>query len=114
MIRLSPFPRRQRDSASIASVYGAIVAQGRSPGFYQSYGVPDTVGGRFEMLMLHGILVVRRFNGGAASLRQLGQEVFDKFCSDMDANLRELGVGDLAVPPHAPYRRGLLRAPIGL
>ena len=31
---------------------------------------------------------------------RLGQEVFDAFCDDMDANLREMGVGDLAVPKH--------------
>ena len=28
----------------------------------------------------------------------LGQELFDAFCRDLDANLREMGVGDLAVP----------------
>ena len=34
----------------------------------------------------------------AAQRRPLGQAVFDHFCSDMDANLREMGVGDMAVP----------------
>jgi len=33
-------------------------------------------------------------------MRRLGQGVFDRFCDDMDANLREMGVGDLAVPKH--------------
>jgi cytochrome b pre-mRNA-processing protein 3 len=28
----------------------------------------------------------------------LGQELFDAFCRDLDANLREMGTGDLAVP----------------
>jgi cytochrome b pre-mRNA-processing protein 3 len=28
----------------------------------------------------------------------LSQALFDHFCADMDANLREMGVGDLAVP----------------
>ena len=28
----------------------------------------------------------------------LGQGVFDRFCQDMDDNLREMGVGDLTVP----------------
>src|SRR5262249_35021412 len=28
----------------------------------------------------------------------LAQALFDRFCSDMDANLREMGVGDLTVP----------------
>jgi len=88
----------QRDVDRITPFYGAIVAQGRSPGFYQSYGVPDTVNGRFEMLVLHAILLLQRLNGASEPLRMLGQDIFDMFCSNMDANLRELGVGDLAVP----------------
>ena len=31
-------------------------------------------------------------------VRRLGQELFDAFCRDMDDSLREMGVGDLAVP----------------
>jgi cytochrome b pre-mRNA-processing protein 3 len=60
-------------------------------------GVPDTVDGRFDLLVLHLWMVLRRLRpveGGAA----LCQALFDRFCGDMDANLREMGVGDLAVP----------------
>ena len=53
------FRRTPRDG-SIASLYGMIVAQARPPAFYQSYGVPDTVNGRLEMLMLHAVLLLRR------------------------------------------------------
>ena len=28
----------------------------------------------------------------------LGQQIFDRFCRDMDHNFREMGIGDLAVP----------------
>jgi len=28
----------------------------------------------------------------------LAQALFDRFCADMDANLREMGIGDVAVP----------------
>ena len=30
--------------------------------------------------------------------RGIGQQLFDVFCRDLDDNLREMGVGDLAVP----------------
>src|SRR5438477_2396690 len=96
MFRL--FRSSPREVDKIESLYGAIVAQGRAAVFYQDYGVPDTVNGRFEMLVLHAVLVLRRLNGESAPFRALGQEVFDMFCNDMDANLRELGVGDLSVP----------------
>jgi cytochrome b pre-mRNA-processing protein 3 len=85
-------------SSSIAALYGAIVAQARSPAFYRGYGVPDTVSGRLEMLMLHVVLVLRLLEAGTAKSRQLGQELFDHFCNDMDATMREMGIGDLAVP----------------
>ena len=91
------FFRRTRDDPSIASLYGAIVAQARAKALYQRFGVPDTVNGRVEMILLHLVLLLRRLNeepDGAP----LGQAVFDLFCQDMDDNLREMAVGDLAVP----------------
>jgi cytochrome b pre-mRNA-processing protein 3 len=83
---------------TIASLYGTIVAQARAPAFYQVYGVPDTVNGRLEMVMLHAVLLLRRLEGESAPVRALGQGLFDRFCSDMDETMREMGVGDLAVP----------------
>jgi cytochrome b pre-mRNA-processing protein 3 len=82
---------------TIEAIYGMIVAQAREPLFYQAMGVPDTVNGRFDMVLLHLWMVLRRLRpveGGA----DLSQALFDHFCGDMDANLRELGVGDLTVP----------------
>ncbi len=82
---------------TIEAIYGMIVAQAREPLFYQALNVPDTVNGRFDMVVLHLWLVLRRLQaaGGAADL---AQALFDRFCSDMDANLREMGIGDLTVP----------------
>jgi len=94
---LSPFPRGPWDD-TIARLYGTIVAQARAPAFYQIYGVPDTVGGRLEMIMLHTVLLLRRLEGEPPPIRALGQGLFDRFCRDMDDSMRELGVGDLAVP----------------
>jgi cytochrome b pre-mRNA-processing protein 3 len=83
---------------SIAALYGAIMAQARNAVFYRSYDVPDTINGRFEMIILHAVLLLSRLEAEGAPVRRLGQAVFDAFCSDMDANLREMGVGDVAVP----------------
>lgn len=94
-----PLFRRDRRSATIAALYGAIVAQARSPAFYLAYGVPDTVAGRLDMIILHIVLVLRRLGDGTEA-RALGQGLFDRFCTDMDDNLREMGVGDMAVPKH--------------
>lgn len=98
---LWPFSRfRNPDAPSrgtIEAIYGMIVAQAREPAFYASLNVPDTVNGRVDLIILHLWLVLRRLRpieGGAA----LSQALFDYFCSDMEGNLREMGVGDLTVP----------------
>jgi cytochrome b pre-mRNA-processing protein 3 len=97
-LMLWPFNRpRTHPGNTIEAIYGMIVAQARLPAFYQRYGVPDTVNGRFDMVLLHLWLILRRLrtNGTGAAL---SQALFDRFCSDMDDNLREMGVGDLTVP----------------
>ena len=78
-------------------VYGAIVANARQPYFYESLGVADTIEGRFEMLLLHAVLVMRRLKDGSPAARDLSQKIFDRMFEDMDGSLREMGVGDLSV-----------------
>jgi cytochrome b pre-mRNA-processing protein 3 len=82
---------------TIEAIYGMIVTQAREPMFYRDLGVPDTVNGRFDLLLLHLWLVLRRLKSVEAGTG-LSQALFDHFCEDMDDNLRELGVGDLTVP----------------
>jgi cytochrome b pre-mRNA-processing protein 3 len=82
---------------TIEAIYGMIVTQAREPLFYRDLAVPDTVNGRFDLIVLHLWMVLHRMRsleGGAG----LAQALFDRFCDDMDANLREMGVGDLTVP----------------
>lgn len=92
-----PLFGRSKRRDTISALYGMIVAQARLPVFYKDYAVPDTVNGRFDLVVLHLALLLDRL-GQDDGLRPLGQGVFDRFCQDMDHNLREMGVGDLAVP----------------
>jgi len=94
------WPKRSPRAGTIQGLYGAIVAQARKPAFYADYGVADTSEGRFDMILLHLILFVRRLRRESAPIRALGQGVFDLFCRDMDHSFREMGIGDLAVPKH--------------
>lgn len=91
------FRRKPRGADTISSLYGMIVAQARLPTFYRDYAVADTVNGRFDLIVLHLAMVLDRLEQDPA-LQALGQGIFDRFCLDMDDNLRELGVGDLKVP----------------
>jgi cytochrome b pre-mRNA-processing protein 3 len=89
---------RRSPRRTIAALYGAIVAQARAARFYQDYAVPDTVLGRFDMVLLHVVLVLRRLREGEARDRALAQGLFDAFCRDIDHNLREMGISDQGVP----------------
>ena len=92
-----PLFRRISRQDTISTLYGTIVAQARLPCFYREYGVADSVNGRFDLLVLHLAIVLDRLVEDS-ELRDVGQALFDRFCEDMDDNLREIGVGDLSVP----------------
>ncbi|MTH97769.1 ubiquinol-cytochrome C chaperone family protein [Roseibium sp. RKSG952] len=90
------FRRRSRDTE--LKVYSGIVAQARQPVFYSDYLVPDTIDGRYDMILVHAILFFRRLQGENKKVAEFGQGVFDLFFADMDASLREMGVTDTRVP----------------
>ncbi|MDQ8726138.1 ubiquinol-cytochrome C chaperone family protein [Bradyrhizobium sp. LHD-71] len=91
------WPFNRSPGPTIEAIYGMIVAQARLPAFYERIHVPDTVNGRFDMVLLHLWMVLRRLKTCAGGAKA-SQALLDHFCSDMDANLREMGVGDLTVP----------------
>lgn len=90
------FRRRSRDAEH--KVYCEIVAQARQPVFYRDFLVPDTLDGRFDLIVAHAVLFFRRMRGEGRDASEFSQTVFDLFFNDMDASLRELGVSDTRVP----------------
>ena len=95
---LYPLRRWRRNDTNAMKLYGAIVAQARLPVFYQGFGVPDTLEGRFLMLSLHLFAVLHRLKGEGPVALGLAQELSDRFSEDMETVLREIGVGDLSIP----------------
>jgi len=81
----------------VAELYGRIVAQARQPSFFDPCGVPDTLEGRFELVALHAILVMRRLSAEGQAAADFNQSLFDFMFLDMDTNLREAGVSDIKV-----------------
>lgn len=79
-------------------LYGSIVTQARRAAFYADWGVPDTPQGRFEMIVLHLTLVVRRLGREGDTGQRLAQAVNERFVTDMDDSMREMTFGDLRVP----------------
>ncbi len=94
------FPSAERQRAHV--LYVALVEQSRNPFFYETLRVPDTLDGRFELILLHMFLLLQRLkaaHGGRFDAQESGfeRELIEVFVEDMDRSLREIGVGDLSV-----------------
>lgn len=90
------FSRRTRDNEH--KIYCEIVAQARQQAFYTLFQVPDTIDGRFDLIVAHAVLLFRRLRGESEQVSEFAQNVFDLFFDDMDASLREMGISDTRVP----------------
>jgi cytochrome b pre-mRNA-processing protein 3 len=83
----------------IHDLHGRIVAAARRPAlFLPPYAVPDTTEGRFDLLVLLTILLLWRLESLPDPAPEIAQELVNAMFEHLDADLRETGVGDLAVP----------------
>jgi cytochrome b pre-mRNA-processing protein 3 len=89
--------RKDPMKAPARKVYLALLEASRRPFLFGARGAPDTVDGRFDMIVLHALLVFRRMRPLGESGKHFNQLVFDILFDDMDAGLREMGTGDLSV-----------------
>ena len=95
--RSSAFSRAAATSG-LASCSTAWPCRRRAtPYYYERLGVPDTLDGRFDLVGLYVSMVIRRLRAVPKPGPAIAQAVFDAMFSDMDINLREMGVGDMAL-----------------
>ena len=89
---------RKPEKRRAEALYRDVVTAARAPHLYADLGVPDTVEGRFEMIILHCALVVLTLKPvDSKPARALSQALFDTMFDDFDAAMREMGVGDSGV-----------------
>lgn len=79
------------------ALYRAAADKARDPAFYAVAHAPDITEGRFELYMIHVILLVLRLRGEGARAKETSQVMFDAFLRGLDDAMREMGVGDLSV-----------------
>lgn len=91
----NPFKVR-REANAAHDLYVATIKSARDPWLFNDCGVPDTPEGRFEALTLMAFIVLNRLKDieGAAGV---SQAYFDIMFEDIDANLREMGVGEATI-----------------
>jgi cytochrome b pre-mRNA-processing protein 3 len=90
----------KRQRTALAPLYAAIVAAGRDPIWYRDGGVPDTVDGRFDMVAAMTALVLLRLEALGDPGRGAAVLLTELFIADMDASLRQIGIGDYVVGKH--------------
>lgn len=87
-----------RPPEQVAQTYIALVAAARNPFFYTELNVPDTLDGRFELIVLHLFLLQHRLIAQKTPENEtFAQFLSEAFFADMDSSLRELGVADTGV-----------------
>ncbi|MBU1212660.1 MAG: ubiquinol-cytochrome C chaperone [Alphaproteobacteria bacterium] len=80
------------------NLYRQIVERARTPEFYDDLGIEDSLEGRYEMVVAHLILVIERLRADGEMHRELARSLVERFVTDMDDSMRELGIGDTSVP----------------
>ena len=94
-------------------LYDGIVAVARDPAWYQGGGVPDTVDGRFDMVSTLTALVLLRLEGDGGAFARDSALLTELFIDDMDASLRQIGIGDFVVGKHVGRMMGALGGRLG-
>lgn len=93
---------KRRKDLTPFTMYQSVMDQARQPVLFTHIGVPDSIEGRFDMLMVHSILALRRLKAikGERSEEALdrSQNLADVLFKDLDRALRETGVGDPSMP----------------
>ena len=98
-------------------LYDGVVRVARDPVWYRDGAVPDTLDGRFEAVALIVSLVLHRIERDEP---RAAVHLTELFVDDMDAQVRQIGFGDMVVGKQIGKMMGALggrltayRAPIG-
>ncbi len=92
------FEKKNKIIKNTASmIYKKIIIQSRNKTFYKNLLVPDSIDGRFELIVLHFFFIHFSLNKKNNLERSLSEETVNLMFKDFDYNLREMGVGDLSV-----------------
>lgn len=93
---------------ALAALYQAVVAEGRDPFWYRAGQVPDTMDGRFDMIAAVAALVLIRLEADDEAGLANATLLTEMFVDDMDATLRQLGIGDHLVGKQVGRMMGAL------
>ena len=88
------FPRLTAQPARGADLFAAVTHEARQPHWYLDGGVLDTLDGRFAVLATIAALVLVRLEAGEEGADMTSVALTERFVAIMEAEHRELGLGD--------------------
>ena len=89
--------RASQENNEVKKYYNEIVSLARNSKLYIKGGVPDTLDGRFELIILHCHIFIKRLSNAGPAEKIFAQDLINYMVKDFDRSLREMGVGDLSV-----------------
>lgn len=103
---------RKNPNLAMQPLYNAVIAEGRRLGWYEQGAVPDTLDGRFDMIAAILCVVLIRLEQ-ADHAKQENVWLTELFVKDMDAQLRQIGIGDMIVGKRVGEMMGALGGRLG-
>ena len=91
------FPRLTPPASRGAALFEALVGQARQPHWFGEGQVADTIDGRFAVLATITALATVRLERGGEVARSAAVALAERFVEAMDAEHRQLGIGDPAL-----------------
>jgi cytochrome b pre-mRNA-processing protein 3 len=89
---LTALKKNNKERELANRLHEAIIGRARAPEFFATFGVPDTLDGRFDLVVLHSWLALGRLREPA--LHDVSQRLTNMMFAAFDEGLRELGVSD--------------------
>ena len=87
----------QQKKNTVDIFYQKIIDISRNKVFYTKLKIPDTLDGRYDLLVLFSITLIFSLSKSSNKGSELSQILFDKIFLDLDLSLREMGAGDAGV-----------------
>jgi cytochrome b pre-mRNA-processing protein 3 len=82
------------ERAGGATLFDALTAEARQPGWYVEGGVPDTLDGRFAVLASVTALMLVRLERDDEAGDRVSVALTERFIEVMESEHREIGIGD--------------------
>lgn len=99
-------------TAPTRRLYDAVVGVARTPHWYLNGAVPDTIDGRFDMIAVVLSIVLLRLEQDPAAAAASAR-LTEHFIEDMDAQLRQVGIGDVGIGKHVGKMMSMLGGRLG-